>query len=85
MLAQLDLSEGTVYGIRYRTVKPAWEPDRTGWYNQDWDNMVAWCVDTYGPTPDDGVWTPEARWYVNNAKFWFRNERDLALFVLRWK
>jgi hypothetical protein len=85
MLVTLDLSEGTIYSVRYLTVKPSWDRDRNGWYNQDWNDMMAWCVATYGPSPDDGVWTPGARWYANNAKFWFLNESDLALFVLKWK
>jgi hypothetical protein len=85
MLVTLDLSEGTIYIVRYLTVKPSWDRDRNGWYNQDWNDMMAWCVATYGPSPDDGVWTPGARWYANNAKFWFLNESDLALFVLKWK
>lgn len=31
----------------------------------------------------DGVWTPDQRWYANNAKFWFRNPKDRDWFVLR--
>jgi hypothetical protein len=79
---QLVLDEGRVYGARYYTVQPM------GWgfygHNVEWDEMVAWCVKTLGPTPDDGVWTPSMRWYVNNAKFWFRNTKDQLLFVLKW-
>jgi hypothetical protein len=47
--------------------------------------MVEWCVETYGPSPSDGVWTPGAKWYVNNSKFWFRTKEDLEWFVLRWQ
>lgn len=86
---QFELTEGRVFGARYYTVKPefgreqfGWEP---GWYNQHWNDMTAWCVETYGPTPEDGVWTPNSRWYANNAKFWFRNEVDRTLFVLKWQ
>lgn len=50
-----------------------------------WNEMVEWCVEAYGPTPRDGVWTPSARWYINNAKFWFKKESDLTLFLLRWQ
>ena len=24
------------------------------------------------------------RWYANNSRLWFRNEEDLAAFLLRW-
>jgi len=46
--------------------------------------MVGWCVETFGPTTDDGVWTPGQRWYVNNARFWFKDVKDRDWFILRW-
>jgi hypothetical protein len=73
---KLELSEGRVYGSRYLTVHP-----ENGWH---WNEMMQWMVDTFGPTAHDGVWTPNMRWYANNAKFWFRNEKDLNWFILRW-
>jgi hypothetical protein len=72
----LELKEGRVYGARYLTVHPS-----NGWH---WNEMMEWMVATFGPTAHDGVWTPNMRWYANNAKFWFRNEKDLTLFLLRW-
>jgi len=50
-----------------------------------WEKMITWTVETFGPTADDGVWTPGARWYVNNARFWFREEKDREWFLLRWQ
>lgn len=84
---ELELSEGRVFGARYWTVKPvpSWDPSHDWGGIDTWYKMVEWCVETYGPTPKDGVWTPSCCWYVNNAKFWFRNQKDLTLFVLRWK
>jgi hypothetical protein len=73
---KLVLSEGTVYGARYLTVHP-----NNGYH---WNEMMQWMIDTFGPTAHNGVWTPSMRWYANNAKFWFRNERDRTLFILRW-
>jgi hypothetical protein len=72
----LELEEGRVYGARYLTVHPS-----NGWH---WNEMMEWMITTFGPTAHDGVWTPNMRWYANNAKFWFRNEKDLTLFLLRW-
>jgi len=75
--------EGRVFGARYYTVEPKFDfwsvkvPER-------WDDMMKWCLDTFGSTPSDGIWTPSARWYANNAKFWFRKEEDKMLFLLRW-
>ena len=84
---QLELLEGRVYGARYYTVKPVPSWDPTGdWGGIDtWHKMVEWCVDVFGPTSKDGVWTPGCRWYTNNAKFWFRNEVDRTVFVLKWQ
>jgi hypothetical protein len=73
---QLELDEGRVYGARYLTVHPS-----NSWH---WNEMMDWMVETFGPTAHDGVWTPNMRWYANNAKFWFRNEKDLNWFILRW-
>ena len=81
---ELKLSEGRVSGSRYYTVdpNPNWDPY---WYNQGWHDMENWCIATFGDTPKDGVWTPNARWYMNNSKFWFRYEKDLSWFMLRWE
>lgn len=72
----LKVSEGTVYGTKYHTVYPV---------GGDWHKMEEWCTQTYGAGPKAGVWTHNARWYMNNRKFWFRNEKDLTMFILRWR
>jgi hypothetical protein len=71
-----EFSEGRVYGSRYLTVHPS--------NSQPWNEMMEWMVETFGPSAHDGVWTPNMRWYANNAKFWFRDEKDLNWFVMRW-
>ena len=73
---KLELSEGRVYGARYLTVHPT--------NGTRWNEMMAWMVKTFGPSAWNGVWTPDQRWYANNAKFWFRDEKDLTMFILRW-
>lgn len=73
---ELEINEGRVYGTRYLTV----HPDN----GRHWNEMMAWMIDNFGPSAQDGVWTPNMRWYANNAKFWFREEKDLTLFILRW-
>jgi len=65
-----------VYGTEYLTVHPN---------NSDaWNEMMQWMIEQFGPSADNGVWTPDMRWYANNAKFWFRSEQDLMMFVLKW-
>lgn len=79
-----EIDERRISGARYYTVKPLFEY----WFGtepKEWSSMVEWCVETYGPSPSDGVWTPGAKWYVNNSKFWFRTKEDLEWFVLRWQ
>ena len=73
----LEYSTGKVFGHEYLTVAPM---------NAEgvWYDMMEWMVETFGPTAKDGVWTPDQRWYANNAKFWFRDQKDRDWFVLRW-
>ncbi len=73
----LEYSKGRVFDREYLTVAPM---NAEGM----WADMMQWMIDTFGPTTLDGVWTPDQRWYANNAKFWFRNVKDRDWFVLRW-
>lgn len=71
----IELSEGKVFGQPYYTAEPK---------GISWDAMEDWCKETFGPTPKTGVWEPLGRWYMNAERFWFRDEKDRMLFVLRW-
>jgi hypothetical protein len=51
--------------------------------------MEAWSIETFG-SAIDSIWeaSPDliyGRWYMNNSKFWFRNEEDRTWFMLRWQ
>ena len=78
-------SHGTVYGKRYHTIMPPMWDKRS-----DWNTMMTWCEETFGPT--GSLWAetksltpePNQRWYANNSRFWFLEEKDLNWFVLRW-
>ena len=72
----LELSKGTVYGTEYLTEHPS--------NSSAWNEMMVWMIQQFGPSADNGIWTPDMRWYANNAKFWFRDEKDLTMFILRW-
>jgi hypothetical protein len=77
----LKLTEGTVYGSRYHCVEPV---------GGSWIEMQEWCFNQFG---DSGkhIWgekeTPEPaqRWYMNNRKFWFRDNADRLIFVMKWR
>ena len=83
-VTELVLSEGKVYGARYYCVEPV---------GGNWRAMEDWCIQTCGETTGS-IWaeevlktapTPGERWYANNRKFWFRNEKDRTMFILRWR
>jgi hypothetical protein len=80
-VSDLILSEGKVYGARYYCVEPV---------GGNWREMEAWCYETFGDDTHP-IWgenkapEPAQRWYKNNRKFWFRNETDRTLFVLKWR
>lgn len=71
----LDLDEGKVYGETYYVVKP---------YGYNWFDLEEWCVESFGPSPKEGVWQPGARWYANSASLWFRDPKDRDWFLMRW-
>ena len=73
----LEHGRGTIYGQEYLSVAPI---NAEGM----WSDMMAWMIKTFGPTPFDSIWMPNQRWHVNNAKFWFRDQKDRDWFVLRW-
>jgi hypothetical protein len=83
-IEELVLSEGRVYGARYYCVEPI---------GGHWRKMEDWCINTYGETTGS-IWAQEVdkttplvneRWYANNRKFWFRNEADRTMFILKWR
>jgi hypothetical protein len=85
---ELVRSSGTVYGLHYCTVEPRnleWQDSRAMW-----EDMMLWCQGQFGET--GSLWNetknlvqePHQRWYANDRKFWFRDEADLLMFVLRW-
>jgi len=75
----LILSEGTVFGARFFCVEPV---------GGSWLDMETWCLDTFGSASN--IWDMQnnnyevGRWYMNDRKFWFRNERDRNWFTIKW-
>lgn len=79
-IEDLILSEGKVYGARYYCVEPV---------GGSWLRMETWCSDNMGSTGSawdkDKAPEPNARWYMNDRRFWFREERDRTMFILKWR
>ena len=76
----LKLTEGTVYGSRYYCVEPV---------GGSWREMEHWCHTTFG-SAGEHIWgekfpSPAQRWYMNNRKFWFRDDQDRLIFVMKWR
>lgn len=67
----------------YADNQPKW-PYWVGPYNyheQEWYDMDEWLIDTMGYSD----WLKEdARWVGSDRKYWFRDERDRTMFILRW-
>lgn len=51
--------------------------------NVPWQEIETWCHKTYGAKADPFK-LEIGRWYANNRTFWFRDERDITWFKLRW-
>ena len=48
---------------------------------KEWREMDAWLVNTMGYSD----WSVEhVRWVGSDRKYWFRDERDRTMFILRW-
>ncbi len=81
---ELILQENRFAGARYYTVEPI---------GGNWMDMEVWCLKTFGPSADvwdiktsdeQFIWPELGRWYKNDRKFWFRNEKDRTMFIMRW-
>ncbi len=68
---------GKAYDIEYFTVNLTLKSE----YRKGAD-MMTWMIDTFGPSP--GIKEANARWYVTNEMFWFREAKDRDWFILRW-
>jgi hypothetical protein len=84
---RFELLEGRIHGARYYTVKPEFHWHLEGDWGgiETWRTMMEWMVATFGESAEFGVWEPNARWYADNGKFWFRTEEDRILFLLKWQ
>lgn len=80
-VTDLILTETKLHGARYYCVQPE---------GGNWKDMEAWTKQTFGEPGDvwpsqDFAWPESPRWVQNNRKFWFRNEADRTMFVMKWR
>lgn len=76
------LDTATVFGSKYYTVEPKWVD--WGDRHNEWNGWLSWCQETFGGTGDLFNQQPLARWYANNSRLWFKNEKDVTMFLLKW-
>ena len=82
----IDIDIGTVFGARYHTAEPkimSWDLNGDWGGIDKWGLMEDWCNETFGIS--EGAFEPKQRWYVNSARFWFREKKDLEWFILKWQ
>lgn len=75
----LQVDVGTVFGTKYYTVEPI---------GGNWLEMETWALETFGPASSvwEGTFTTKdaGHWYMNDRRFWFREQKDRDWFILRW-
>jgi len=86
----MKIDEGRVFGARYYTAQPeiCWDPTNDWGSIDAWEKMEEWCTNIFGSVGD--IWDDSdpkvlSRWYMNGAKFWFREKKDLEWFILKWQ
>lgn len=80
---KLTVEEKRWHGCKYQVVHPYLDSWSLSQNNHTWNNISQWCYDIYGK-PGDPFSNTTDRWYLNNSAYWFRDERDLSLFLMRW-
>ena len=74
-IEDIELTDSKLHGKRIYAARP---------HGGSWLNMEAWCVERFGPVGD--IWNLEIqRWYMNDRTFFFRDEADRTMFVLKWR
>jgi hypothetical protein len=76
-IEELVLREQRFLGARFYTVEPI---------GGNWQEMYEWSKSVFGTVSDpwDFKIPSLGRWYANDRMFWFRNERDRTMFIMRW-
>ena len=72
---EITLFESKLHGVKLHGAKPV---------GGSWIEMEVWCIERFG-SPGD-IWnTTIDRWYRNDRSFFFRDEADRTMFVLKWR
>ena len=80
------METGTIWSddktIEYYWAKPATIPTMPYYEAKaTFDHYHAWLTQTFGP---GGWWYDDAKWIASDRKYYFREEKDRMLFLLRF-
>ncbi|CAB4221528.1 hypothetical protein UFOVP1636_350 [uncultured Caudovirales phage] len=85
-----DMAEEWIAEIDMKRLETGYADNQPKWpywvrpFNYDeseWQEMANWLVNTFG----NSNWLQEnALWVGSDRKYWFRNEQDRTLFLLKW-
>ena len=85
-----DLAERWINDINVKRLETGYADNQPKWpywvrphnYNEsEWQAMGGWMTDTFG----NCNWhTETALWVGSDRKYWFRDEADRTLFLLKW-
>ncbi len=79
-LTELKCSYGEFLDTKFYCVEPV---------GGRWTEMESWVRNTFGEPGDmwpkeHFMWPETPRWLQNNSKFWFRDEADRTLFLMKY-
>jgi hypothetical protein len=74
MPAKLIIGKYVDSGNTYTSIMPI---------QPDWVDILRWANEIFGP-PGDIHSDKLDRWYISAGNFYFANEEDANMFVLRW-
>lgn len=80
-----DISQRTRCHLVFVKVVMMWYPSPKmpeDWARVEWCIRAFGCLGAYGPPAID-KWE-DLRWYRFDGRLYFKNESDLALYLLRW-
>ena len=74
-IENIVLDESKIHGKRIYAARPV---------GGSWLEMEAWCFERFGNA--GSIWDQKIhRWYMNDRTFFFRDEADRTMFVLKWR
>jgi hypothetical protein len=90
MISELDELDELTMKLLEKRLETGYADNQTKWpywvqpryYNiTEWDRMDKWVREIFG----NGDWmTEHGLWVGSDRKYWFRNESDRTMFLLKW-